>query len=157
MSLADSFLEDLDDLDSDGEGENTGRADGGDEEGGLDDLDAVLGDMQAAEGLSSVASLRQSEAYRSQMARIEESLGRPAEPIIGNVESNPDYQLIVSCNDLVQKIDEEVPAAFCFSLFFSSYFCASLSYLFKNHFFICMFVFQPRIYACLLAHLFHDI
>lgn len=111
-SLADSFLEDLDELDeSDDEEEQPERAEDEEQE---DDLDHVLSDIKAGTDISSVASLRTSDAFVSQMARIEASLGRPAEPIVGNVEQNPEYQLIVSCNDLVQRIDEEMLTVYKF-------------------------------------------
>jgi hypothetical protein len=92
-TLADSFLDDLDDLDdSDDEGEEEGGDDaveGGEEEveAGEDDLDAMLqATVQAGGDLYSIASLRKSDEYISHMTRIEESMSRPIQPIVGNVE-----------------------------------------------------------------------
>ena len=117
-TLADSFLDDLDDLDdSDGDDEeqvggggvsNAGGAEVEDEAEEEDELEQMSAAIQAGGDLSSVAALRKSDAFRSQMARIEESLSLPPQPIVGNVEDNPEYQLIVSCNDLVQQLDEEL-------------------------------------------------
>ena len=129
-SLADSFLEDLDDL-----GES-------DDEQDVDDrinAESIPNDLSSSSGSSSsssrdissssvntggdgdataniatqkdiklVATLRKSEDFQAQMARIEESLSRPAVAIVGRIEDNPEYRLIVSCSDLVSKIDEEV-------------------------------------------------
>lgn len=108
-TLADSFLEDLDDLedsDDDGNEEEVMVKTEDDEDG--PDLDNLLGDIHAGGDISSVISLRASPAFREQMERIEASLERPAEPIVGSVEENPEYQLIVSCNDFMQRIDEEM-------------------------------------------------
>ena len=91
-TLADSFLDDLDDLDSDGDEENDEKQEekkpqsGEDDDASDDELDAMVSDLQAGGDLSSVASLRKSEAFTSHMARIEESMSRSAEPILGNVE-----------------------------------------------------------------------
>mmetsp|Transcript_76715 Transcript_76715/g.153946 ORF Transcript_76715/g.153946 Transcript_76715/m.153946 type:complete len:499 (+) Transcript_76715:79-1575(+) len=112
-TLADSFLDDLDDLDdSDEDDEEEGggeAAEGGEEDDAAEeDLDAMLqATVQAGGDLSSIASLRKSEAFISHMSRIEDSMSRPPQPIVGNVEENEEYQLIVSCNDLIVKIDEE--------------------------------------------------
>jgi U4/U6 small nuclear ribonucleoprotein PRP31 len=104
-SLADSFLDDLDDLDSDGEGNNEEDNEDDDEEDGLDQM---LDNIKSGGDISSVASLRKSDAFLSHMAKIEDSLSKPPAPILGNVEDSPEYQLIVSCNDLVTQIDEEM-------------------------------------------------
>lgn len=102
-SLADSFLDDLDDLDSDGEGSQQVN-----EEDEGDDLDQMLDNIQSGNDISSVAGLRKSEDFLSHMAKIEDSLSKPPAPILGNVEESAEYQLIVSCNDLVTQIDEEL-------------------------------------------------
>jgi U4/U6 small nuclear ribonucleoprotein PRP31 len=107
MSLADSFLDDLDDLDSNGEEDNEEEVEDDDDDED-DNLDNMLDTMQSAGDISSVASLRTSEAFLNHMDKINESLSKPPAPIYGNVEDNPEYQLIVSCNDLVNQIDEEV-------------------------------------------------
>jgi len=91
-TLADSFLDDLDDLDdSDEDDEEEGggeAAEGGEEEDAAEeDLDAMLqATVQAGGDLSSIASLRKSEAFISHMSRIEDSMSRPPQPIVGNVE-----------------------------------------------------------------------
>jgi U4/U6 small nuclear ribonucleoprotein PRP31 len=141
MSLADSFLEDLDDLDAsdddggDARAESTLKASststapsfssplpslsssslssgvgasGGSVSGG------VLAMTASSKGLSTVATLHRSEEFKAKMARIEDSLSHPAAAMVGKVEDNPEYRLIVSCNDLVMQIDEEVLAIYRF-------------------------------------------
>ena len=68
----------------------------------------------SSKGLSTVATLHRSEEFKAKMARIEDSLSHPAAAMVGKVEDNPEYRLIVSCNDLVMQIDEEVLAIYRF-------------------------------------------
>lgn len=153
-TLADSFLEDLDELDADSDEETSlegvssegvsaqghtrtetttsaaagggnGAQDGarvGGREGGTndddedddDDLDDVLGTLQAGGDIDSVATLRKSQAFESHMQRLTDSLSRAPEPVRGSVEDHPEYKLIVSCNELVQQIDDEVVTVYKF-------------------------------------------
>lgn len=127
-TLADSFLDDLDDLEGDSDDEEVedgavaggegagGEGGGGDamdaEDGDGDgevDLDDMLGDMKAGGDVSSVATLRKSEHFLEHMRKVDESMAREARPMkSGNVEQDPEYQLVVSSNDLIVKIDDEM-------------------------------------------------
>uniref|UniRef100_A0A7S2C7I0 Nop domain-containing protein n=1 Tax=Octactis speculum TaxID=3111310 RepID=A0A7S2C7I0_9STRA len=121
-TLADSFLEDLDDLEGDSDDEQVDEMavsddKDGDEEGGdaLDDdddeepdLDDMLGNIHDEAGIRSVATLRTSDYFVKHMTAINAALERPPQPITGNVEEDPEYQLVVTCNELVQKIDDEM-------------------------------------------------
>ena len=116
-TLASSFLDDLDDLDSDDEelAEGGGGEEEDDEEvGGEDDLDAVAMDLKQGSDLASVVGLRRSPAFVERLAKIEDSLSKPPTPIVGSIEENPEYQLIVSCNDLISQIDEEMLTVYRF-------------------------------------------
>jgi hypothetical protein len=92
-TLADSFLEDLDDLeDDDDEGDNEVEENvtgGANEEDDVDDgFEEVVAAIKEGGDLASVASLRSSASFVTQMAQIEASLAMPIQPITGNVEDN---------------------------------------------------------------------
>mmetsp|Transcript_7586 Transcript_7586/g.19403 ORF Transcript_7586/g.19403 Transcript_7586/m.19403 type:complete len:508 (-) Transcript_7586:170-1693(-) len=134
-TLADSFLDDLDELEGDsdddleqaaaggandhqmdpsakagGDGMDTGDGDedgDGDGEVDLDDMFAS-GGMASGGDISSVATLRSSEYFNTKMEKINQALTTPPKPIIGNVEDNAEYKLVVQCNDVVMKCDEEM-------------------------------------------------
>ncbi|CAN0166807.1 unnamed protein product [Scytosiphon promiscuus] len=153
-TLADSFLDDLDELgeSSDEEtqeeqGASTGKGEGAAAAGeGSDDMEvrgpsphwkghrwdgacgffsvdagqaaAFLGPPAggnshtlgriAERTVDSVAKLRKSDRFKKQMAEIEECLKREPAPRSGALEDDPEYQLVVASNELIQDIDPEM-------------------------------------------------
>ena len=129
LTLADSFLNDLDELEDDGPGAPApaegGAADDleadlddlddmGDDEsddGGEENLDAVLAGLAAPAGggVAALARLSASDRYRRHMAAIETFAARAAEPgSIGVGDDDAEYVLIVESNEILIKIDAEV-------------------------------------------------
>jgi len=135
--MADAFLEDLEDLENDSDeeqdqvvprsadhhrapegaghgvqvkAEEGAGGDGEDE----DDLDDVLGSIAASGDISSVATLRRSAQFTYHMQRIDKVLEAPQSAVRGAVEDDPEYQLIISCNELMQKIDDEILTVYKF-------------------------------------------
>ena len=129
LTLADSFLNDLDELEDDGPGAPApaegGAADDleadlddlddmGDDEsddGGEENLDAVLAGLAAPAGggVAALARLSASDRYRRHMAAIETFAAREAEPgSIGVGDDDAEYVLIVESNEILIKIDAEV-------------------------------------------------
>ena len=102
--LADSFLEDLEELGEDSEPEleedqsSNGEAPEGD--------DAPLA-MAVEEDLY-ISSLRSKESYRAHMLRVDEAMARSVEEMEGVLEDDPDYQLVVECNRLIHEIEEQI-------------------------------------------------
>lgn len=130
MSLADELLADLeetehedlaelikDELDSDpedvamGEGNNNGK--GGDLKDDCSDDDGHSTAMEVDVRVSSIrelCKLRNSDRLADVLAQIDVYIDKPrkSNEMIGNVESDPEYQLIVEANSLAVEIDNEI-------------------------------------------------
>mmetsp|Transcript_13965 Transcript_13965/g.16868 ORF Transcript_13965/g.16868 Transcript_13965/m.16868 type:complete len:486 (-) Transcript_13965:233-1690(-) len=108
-TLAESFLADLEDL-SDGE-EAEPQPEAVEEESTFADLDDDVEELNF-DDLAAVAKLRGSERYKSIMKRVakslEETVSNPSTSKIGAVEEEPEYSLIVECNELSVDIDNEI-------------------------------------------------
>ncbi|KAG5189567.1 hypothetical protein JKP88DRAFT_192705 [Tribonema minus] len=130
-TLADSFLQDLDELDSDEESQEeqptaAAGAAGGEEDsdaamddGRAEDHDATAKALKALESreVTSVAKVLRSERYLNHMKAVLESMqhadddGKPSangEGAVGSVEQDPQYQLIVKSNEFIADIDDEL-------------------------------------------------
>lgn len=107
-TLAESFLADLEDL-SDGEGEEEEAALEG-EDDAMDEPD----DIEALnyDDLDAVAHLMKSDRYKTLMTKVRAGLSdtnpTPISTKVGAIEDNPDYQVIVDCNQLNVDVDNEI-------------------------------------------------
>lgn len=65
-----------------------------------------------------MAKLRDSEQLQKVMSQIEKysKIPRKSADIIGPVESDPEYQLIVEANNMAVDIDDEIGIIFYFSM-----------------------------------------
>jgi U4/U6 small nuclear ribonucleoprotein PRP31 len=101
-TLADDFLADLDELDS-------GEEEADDDDEAMDDADEAVGAL--AQNVKSIAHLRTSEDFMRIMAAIKmythENAAQERE-IVGPLEEDPEYQLIVETNELSTEIDNEI-------------------------------------------------
>lgn len=125
-SLADSFLDDLDELgdDDDDEGqtnyetksesktENEEDGDDDDDDDDADngdlDLDTVLFRMVASKAANNVGLFRKSSRYNKHLADIASAFDVVFELTSGVLESDPEYKLILTSNKIMQEIDEEI-------------------------------------------------
>jgi U4/U6 small nuclear ribonucleoprotein PRP31 len=131
-TLADNFLNDLDELDSDEneEGESSqphnqdqedllDDLESSDEESGEDndenhdgetrDLDSILGKMASSKSFPGYSELRTSTNYQNHMRQVELALASPGdETHVGVLDDDPEYQLVVECNAIIFKIDDEI-------------------------------------------------
>ncbi|XP_075920551.1 U4/U6 small nuclear ribonucleoprotein Prp31-like, partial [Petromyzon marinus] len=122
MSLADELLADLEeaaeegdellpdideedeDVDGDGGGGEGGR-------GGRGVRDEEMGDVEAPDGDSilSIAKLSASKGFAEIMATVEMHIGKSRKTeVLGPVEADPEYKLIVDANNLTVEIDNEI-------------------------------------------------
>jgi U4/U6 small nuclear ribonucleoprotein PRP31 len=115
MSLADELLADLEYLseeeeaafnDEDGDGE----MEDGDEPQGFDDLEEKM-DLDAIDtsnGPKEVAKLLYSRDFQNALAEIDKYMGTTRTSVLGPVEEDPEYKLIVKVNQLSVDIDGEI-------------------------------------------------
>eukprot|EP00240_Pyramimonas_obovata_P005008 CAMPEP_0118925824 /NCGR_PEP_ID=MMETSP1169-20130426/3648_1 /TAXON_ID=36882 /ORGANISM="Pyramimonas obovata, Strain CCMP722" /LENGTH=390 /DNA_ID=CAMNT_0006867233 /DNA_START=231 /DNA_END=1400 /DNA_ORIENTATION=+ len=104
-TLAESFLADLDDL-SDGEEEPEEAQVDEDKMDDLDDIEALNYDS-----LEAVANLIKTPRYNRVVAAATAGLTTEVQPEVarlGAVDDNPEYKLIVECNQLAVDIDNEI-------------------------------------------------
>lgn len=149
-TLADTFLDDLEELGEDfGSSEESSEEDAGGAGGaGADDLslgggeedeeeeeanlDDMLGTLTDATGVRTVSKLKHSPKFEKHMAAVAAALatprtgmpplcvphystcschgGVPADEVVGNLEDDPEYRLIVTSNQLMIDIDDEISA-----------------------------------------------
>jgi U4/U6 small nuclear ribonucleoprotein PRP31 len=130
-TLADTFLDDLDELDESDEEEQPEEVkikkeekkkdqlmndlddleDSDDDDGDDDNAEAGFEDMLGDEdkGVASVAVLRASAKFRKHMVKVREGLELPrTDCILGSLEDDPEYKLIVESNEFVVQVDEEL-------------------------------------------------
>lgn len=122
-SLADSFLDDLDELGDDDDevqathekkSESKAENDEDEEDDNDDvdengmDLDTALFRMVASKAASSIGLFRKSPRYIKHLADIASAFDVIFEPTSGVLESDPEYKLILTSNKIMQEIDEEI-------------------------------------------------
>ncbi|XP_038064424.1 U4/U6 small nuclear ribonucleoprotein Prp31-like [Patiria miniata] len=106
MSLADELLADLEEIAEEGvEAEAVN-----DEDEDIQDVDEIGMDVDTkADSITSIAKLRHSKELKNVMAQIEYFQENPRkEEVVGPVEADPEYQLIVQANNLSVEIDNEI-------------------------------------------------
>jgi U4/U6 small nuclear ribonucleoprotein PRP31 len=126
-SLAESFLEDLEELDrSSDEDEEADNAHGSNNEGndGLSDFDSdddeemdthqsniddVLVKIIESKGASSIGILRNSASFKKLLKEVSDALESSGghNYHVGPLDHDPEYKLVLSCNKVVQDIDDE--------------------------------------------------
>jgi U4/U6 small nuclear ribonucleoprotein PRP31 len=122
-TLADSFLDDLDELDDDDDdnetesyqikSESKAGDDSDDEEEdemdeGETDLNKALVKMVASKKASNIGLLRSSNRYTKHLADIAAVYDKGLDLNSGIKETDPEYQLILASNKIIQEIDEEI-------------------------------------------------
>ena len=103
MSLADELLADLEE-----EGVDEGEQD---EQAEVDEVPEVSVAMEVdtkANSIFSIAKLRDSEQLQEVMDKMEFFSTKGGRDVIGPVESDPEYMLIVDANNLTNEIDNEI-------------------------------------------------
>eukprot|EP01051_Picozoa_sp_SAG22_P015657 SAG22_NODE_2079_length_3040_cov_1.415845_2_plen_376_part_00 len=107
-TLADDFLADLDELDSGDEDEADDGGDGADGADGMDvDVEALVKDST----VKGVAKLMQTPAFTSVVEEMQQFLdadGSNDREIVGPLEEDEEYKLIVRMNELSADIDNEI-------------------------------------------------
>ncbi|XP_043943491.1 U4/U6 small nuclear ribonucleoprotein Prp31 [Protopterus annectens] len=104
MSLADELLADLE------EAAEEDHYVGEDE---LEDIEEVAEDLEIdtdVDSVKSIAKLRDSKMFADIVRKIEVHIGKPrkAAEVVGPVEADPEYKLIVDANNLTVEIDNEL-------------------------------------------------
>lgn len=114
MSLADELLADLED-NEDGEEaiaeENVEELEENEEEMPYVDHRASLMEIDVhVNSIRQLCKLRDSERLKNILAKIDHYISHPRKSIemIGNVESDPEYQLIVEANSTAAEVDNEI-------------------------------------------------
>ncbi|XP_031640039.1 U4/U6 small nuclear ribonucleoprotein Prp31 [Contarinia nasturtii] len=112
MSLADELLADLEEIgDNFGDDEIKVKEEpiDGDEENGYDAIEKMEID-DSVSSIRSLCKLHDSERLNRILHQINEYTSKPrtSNQIIGNVESDPEYQLIVEVNTVAVEIDNEI-------------------------------------------------
>lgn len=124
-SLADSFLDDLDELGDDDDEEYPGNSGNShqtkselkegddsddDDDGGEDemDIDKALFRMVESKAANNVGLLRKSARYMKHKADVAAAYDNTFELTSGTLESDPEYKLILASNKIIQEIDEEI-------------------------------------------------
>ncbi|KAI5701123.1 U4/U6 small nuclear ribonucleoprotein Prp31 [Diaphorina citri] len=112
MSLADELLADMEDEEEDNEGGEEMAADGMETEPDdvKPDVHKIIEQDIKAKSIHQIAKLRNSEQLQNVMTSIEkyQKSNQSQAPIVGPVESDPEYQLIVEANNLAVEIDTEI-------------------------------------------------
>lgn len=120
-TLADSFLEDLAELSegSDVDEDDRNSEDGGEnlmddlensdeDENENEDIDAVLGKVSTTKSLRGITNLRSTTKYKEHMDMVNRALECPPTELIGALEDDPEYQLVVLSNAIIFDIDDEI-------------------------------------------------
>lgn len=110
MSLADELLADLEENDQDELGEIMDDEEEPEKEEKPDIKDLMEVDTAQITSVRELCKLRDSQTLRDVMSQIESygSKVRKAAEIIGPVEADPEYQLIVEANNIAQDVDNEI-------------------------------------------------
>lgn len=114
MSLADELLADLEDVDSGGEEESEKTVENPIQEETFSNLTMEI-DVKV-KSIREIAKLRDSEKLSRIMSQVQQFILKPrsSDEIIGTVESDPEYQLIVEANNVAAEIDTEINTIHCF-------------------------------------------
>ncbi|XP_039597520.1 U4/U6 small nuclear ribonucleoprotein Prp31 [Polypterus senegalus] len=113
MSLADELLADLEEARDVNEGPEGDEGSGLEDEDGtqLEDVPEEMEmDIGSAESVTSIAKLRHSKGFADIIEKISEHVGnqRKNSDVLGPVEADPEYRLIVDANNLTVEIDNEL-------------------------------------------------
>ena len=128
-SLAESFLEDLEELDrSSDEDEVVDNAHGNKDEGNDDlsdfdsdddeemdtqsNIDDVLVKIIESKAASSIGVLRNSSSFKKLLKEVTDALesSEGHNYHVGPLDHDPEYKLVLSCNKIVQDIDDDITA-----------------------------------------------
>uniref|UniRef100_V9KSA3 U4/U6 small nuclear ribonucleoprotein Prp31 n=1 Tax=Callorhinchus milii TaxID=7868 RepID=V9KSA3_CALMI len=115
MSLADELLADLEEAAEEGEEALEGEGEGGDGEmEGVEREGAHglgIGETDGEnEAIKSIAKLRDSKLFAQIISKMSDYIGkqRTSSEVMGPVETDPEYKLIVDANNLTVEIDNEI-------------------------------------------------
>eukprot|EP00045_Choanoeca_perplexa_P008737 m.82094 g.82094 ORF g.82094 m.82094 type:complete len:487 (-) comp14599_c0_seq1:958-2418(-) len=110
MSLHDQLLADLDDLDGDDVEEEMDDNEDGDDDADDDvtAMDLTLAELKEDQTVKSIAKLADSEQLRRVLSSIEHFSALPERAIVGPIEEDDEYKLIVESNNLTAEIDNEI-------------------------------------------------
>lgn len=104
MSLADELLADLDDIEDE-------EVDANQDEGNIAEAMEMeeLPSDDSSKSVKTIAKLRDSEEFRNTLQQMDHFLENPRsrDTVLGPVEEDPEYKLIVSANNLTVEIDNE--------------------------------------------------
>jgi U4/U6 small nuclear ribonucleoprotein PRP31 len=123
--LEEDLLDDLDDLGSEGSGDGSDDEEGGFAAAGGEDsgeeeeaaamdvtpessMTQTLRKLAAANSLEEIAHVRKSAKFIRHMREIADVAAAPEREVVGTLESDRDYQLVVASNAFIQQIDEEL-------------------------------------------------
>ena len=109
MSLADELLADLEEIDGDGDDRRIGEGNDLEPEHGME-TDEPDDKVVTTGSVTTVAKLRDSDRLKNVLEKMEEFLQDPRsrESVLGPVEMDPEYLLIVEANNLTVEIDNEL-------------------------------------------------
>ncbi|XP_072168624.1 U4/U6 small nuclear ribonucleoprotein Prp31-like [Diadema setosum] len=107
MSLADELLADLEEIAEEGNIDEVGADQ---DEDGIEDIEEASMEVDTkASSVKSIAKLRDSPELRNVLSQIKYYQDNPRKgEVMGPVEANPEYQLIVQANNLSVEIDNEI-------------------------------------------------
>lgn len=105
MSLADELLADLDDIEDDEVDANQDDKDNIAEAMEMDEFPAE----DCSKSVKNIAKLRDSDEFKNTLQTMDHFLENPRsrDTVLGPVEEDPEYKLIVSANNLTVEIDNE--------------------------------------------------
>eukprot|EP00730_Choanoeca_flexa_P015054 TRINITY_DN6814_c0_g1_i3.p1 TRINITY_DN6814_c0_g1~~TRINITY_DN6814_c0_g1_i3.p1 ORF type:complete len:489 (+),score=153.93 TRINITY_DN6814_c0_g1_i3:54-1520(+) len=107
MSLHDQLLADLDDLSGDEVEEEEEEKDDDDDDD-VTAMDITLAELKEDQTVKSIAKLAESEQLQRVLRSIEHFSSIPDRQIVGPVEEDDEYKLIVESNNLTAEIDNEI-------------------------------------------------
>lgn len=109
MSLADELLADLEEIDDEDQGaaDSNERVEG---DGSMEIDNQEEASLHVSGSVKKVAKLRDSEKMKDVLERMESFLQNPRsrESVMGPVEMDPEYLLIVEANNLTVEVDNEI-------------------------------------------------
>ncbi|EDQ92511.1 uncharacterized protein MONBRDRAFT_35569 [Monosiga brevicollis MX1] len=115
MSLHDQLLADLDDLEDEEDDleeteEGEAGVEGEDEDDEVQEQDAMEVDLQQLkdDSVKSIAKLAEGAQLRRILERIDHYQSMPERTIVGPVEEDEEYKLIVEANNITAEIDNEI-------------------------------------------------
>ena len=105
MSLADELLADLDAIEDDEVGADFDEVDKIEEAMEMDELPS----QDSSKSVSNIAKLRDSDEFKETLSKMDYFLQNPRsrDTVMGPVEEDPEYKLIVAANNLTAEIENE--------------------------------------------------